>query len=222
MNVEEMLKGAVIELEVKCNGKAINFQSKIAFIAGNTVLIDGIQVDQQTIGFNDTCSINFLYKENGKVYVWSDITAILVKYRGNIYHKIDLYGSGKSYNRREAYRLYLGENMFIYINTVKGQTSLSVLIKDISETGVGFITKEELDVNRTFRLQIKDSSSLISLSGRIVRKVKLDQLDSFLYGGKFIEKTPGLSKFIARRQGEQLKGKSQIFSTSVHRDVAMR
>lgn len=222
MMINEMVKGAAIELEVKFKGKVINFQSKIAIIADYTILVNSIKINNKTIGFNDTCSINFLYKNNKQLYIWENVKATLVRYNNEIYHKIDLFGEGKPYNRRVAYRLFLGEDMTIYINTAEGSASLQVLVKDISETGIGFITKEELDISRTFRLKFKESNTIITLSGIIVRKEKLEQLDSYLYGCKFIENNNLLSKFIARKQGEQLKGKSPLYSPTIHRNAVMR
>lgn len=213
MNVDEMVKGAAVEVDVKCNGKTMNFQSEISLVKDNYILVTGIKVNNQTVGFSDKCTINFLYKEDGKLFLWENVNVKLVKYDGDIFHKIELFGDGKPYNRREAYRMFLGEDMSIYVNTASGPTSLPVLVRDISETGVGFITKEELDVDRIFRLRLKDNNTIISLSGVIVRKDVLSHIESNLYGCKFNEKNNMLIKYIARRQGEQLKGKSKLYSS---------
>lgn len=222
MNMSDMSKGASVELIVKCNGKTMNFQSEITLIKDNYVLITGIKVNNQTVGFSDNCTINFLYKIDGRVFLWENVNVKLVKYDDDIYHKIDIIGDGKPHNRREAYRMYLGEDMAIYVNTPTGPTALSVLVKDISETGVCFIAKDDLDVNRTFRLRLKDNDTIISLSGVIVRKEAIPHLASNLYGCRFSEKNNMLVKFIAKRQGEQLKSKSKFNSSSVKKDYVTK
>ncbi len=103
----------------------------------------------------------------------------------------------------------MGEEMPIYLNTAEGPKAVSVRIKDISETGIGFITREEIDVERTFRLKIKDLKGVINLNGVIVRREYLEALASFLYGGKFHEKSEQLSRFIARKQSEALRKKNE-------------
>jgi c-di-GMP-binding flagellar brake protein YcgR len=218
LQIDEISKGGDIELEVRLNGKSMNFQSDVVFIKNHSVLITSIKVDDQTIGFSEQCTINFLYKLDGKLYLWSDVTVKLVRYNGAIYHLIELSGEGKPYNRRDAYRLYIGEEMNISINTSAGTMVLSVLVKDISETGVGFISKEDLDIDRAFRLKLKDHNRLISLSGIIVRKEFLEQLQSTLYGCKFNEKSQILGKFIAYKQAEQLREKNMAYYSAHARD----
>lgn len=208
MHIDEISPGGAIEVEVKCNGKTMNFRSDIILIKNHSILITSIKVNDQTIGFSEKYQINFLYKTDGRLYIWENVAVKLVRYDGGIYHKIDLFGDGKPYNRRDAYRLYIGEDMPLYVNTASGPTALSVLVKDISETGVGFISKEDIDIDRTIRLKLKDNSSMISLSGVVVRKEFLSNLGAFLYGCKFNEKNSKLGKFIALKQAEQLRMKS--------------
>ncbi len=209
MQIDTIVKGGIMELEVKISGKSVNFKSEILHIINDSVLIAPIKVDEHTVGFNETCRTNFLYVIDGKLTIWENVAVKLVRYDGGIYHKIDVIGEGKPYNRREAYRLFIGEEMPIYLNTAAGPKAVSVRIKDISETGVGFLTKEEIDVERTFRLKLKDTKGVINLNGVIVRKEFLETLASYLYGGKFHEKSEQLARFIARKQGEALRKKNE-------------
>ncbi len=212
MFIDSIAKGGLMEVEVKCNGKTVRFNGEIAHIINNSILTAPIKVNDQTIGFSDNCQINFLYVYEGKLYLWENVIVKLVRYDSNIYHKIDLYGEGKHFNRRDAYRMYIGEDMPIYVNTVSGPTAISVLVKDISETGVGFITKEDIDLERTIRLRIKDNATLISISGIVVRKEFQKNLSAYLYGCKFNEKNEKLARFIAKKQSEALRKKTMHYS----------
>jgi c-di-GMP-binding flagellar brake protein YcgR len=207
LQIEEIPEGGNIELEVRYSGHTMSFRSDIITIKNNSILISTIKVNDQTIGFSEKCQLNFLYKMDGKVYIWENVFVKLVKYDGNICHKIDLFGDGKPYNRRDSYRMYIGEDMPLYVNSATGPTAISVLVKDISETGVAFITKDEIDIDRTFRLKLKDNVTTISLSGVIVRKDFLQNLNSYLYGCRFNEKNDKLGKYIAKKQGELLRKK---------------
>ena len=213
MNIDEIPNGSDLELDIRYIGRSMSFSSNVIIKLNNSILISPIKVNEQTIGFDDNCRINLIIKIEGKVYLWDNVTVRLVKYDGVIYHKIDVEGVGKPYNRREAYRMYIGEDMPIYINTASGPIALTVLVKDLSETGVGFISKEDLDINRIIRLKLKDFNTLISLSGVIVRKEHLNHLDSYLYGCRFNEKNNRLGKYIARRQGEAIRKKTNNYSS---------
>lgn len=208
MNFDSIKQGGLVEIEVRSNGKTMSFRSEISLIINNALLVAPIKVNEQTIGFSDNCKINFLYVSEGKLYIWDNAVITLVRYDSNIYHKIDITGEGKPYNRRASYRMYLGEDMPIYVNAATGPVALSVLVKDISETGVGFITTDDIDVDRTIRLKLKDNSSVINLSGVIVRKEFLEHLGSFLYGCRFTERHPQLGRFIAARQNDMLRKKN--------------
>ena len=205
LHIEEIAQGGAVEIEVIDDGKTLHFSSNVVQVKSNTVLIASIIVNDQTIGFSDNLQIKFLYKEDGRVYLWENAVVKLVKFNHEIYHMVELLGEGKPYNRREAYRQYIGEEMLLYINTSQGPTALTALVKDISEGGVSFITQEDYEVGRTIRLKLKDNSSMISLSGIIVRKEPLTHLNSLLYGCKFNEKNQKLANYIAKKQGEELK-----------------
>ena len=208
MHIDSISKGGLMEVEVRCNGKTVTFKSEVAHIVNNSILIAPIKVNEQTIGFSESCKINFLYVCEGKLFLWESANVKLVKYDGIIYHKIDIFGDGKPFNRRDSYRMFIGEDMPIYVNTASGPTALSVLIKDLSETGVGFIAKEDIDIERTIRLKLKDNNLFLNLSGIIVRKEFLNNLGSYLYGCRFNEKNDKLSKYIAKKQGEALRKKN--------------
>lgn len=222
MKIEEISVGGSVELDVRCNGKFMNFRSDVVVIKEKSILINCIKVGEQKIGFTDQCYINFLYKQEGKVFIWENTAVSLIKINGVVYHKIDLLGEGIQYNRRNAYRLYIGEEMPIYMNTVSGLTAMSVLIKDISETGIGFIFKEELSTDRIFRFKFKDEKRVIDLSGMIIRKEYLDHLKSYLYGGKFNEKNAILSNYIVNKQSEELKRRSSYYSSSLSRSILVK
>jgi len=193
----------------------MSFNSEILFLHNDSIFINPIIVNERTIGINDKCRINLIVKIEGKVFLWENVEIKLVRYDGNIYHRISIQGEGKPYNRREAYRMYIGEDMPVYINTATGPYLINVLVKDISETGVGFITNEDLDIDRMIRLKIKDFNNIIALTGVIVRKEYLPHLDSYLYGCKFNEKNDKLGKFIARKQGEQLRKRLNTYSSPI-------
>lgn len=207
MRIDEITKGGAVEIEVKLISKVLNFKSEVAFIKNNSILINSIKVNDQTIGFSEKFQLNFLYKKEGKLYIWENASIKLVRYNGGIYNKIDIIGEGKIYNRRDSFRLYIGEDMPLYVNTANGPNALSVLVKDISESGAGFITKEEIDIDRTIRLKLKDNNSIINLSGVIVRKEYLENISSYIYGCRFNEKNNALGKYIAKRQNEVMKKK---------------
>jgi len=205
LQISEITVGGSVEIEVIMANKTINFKSKVAFIKNNTIFIESIKFNDRTVGFSDKFKLNFLYKKDEKLYKWEYASVKLIKYNGGIYHKVNIIGEGMPYNRRDYFRLYIGEEMPIFINSANGATALTVLVKDISESGVDFISKEDIDVNRTIRLKLKNNNTIINLNGIIVRREYNANLQSFVYGCKFYEKSNDLGKYIAKRQSEMIR-----------------
>lgn len=206
--IQELAKGQKIELDVRFESQTINFQSEIILARTNDILISKLTVNEQTIGFSEKCQINFLCNIEEKLFQWENVTVKLVKYDGVVYHKIDLEGEGKPFNRRESYRLYIGEDMQLLVNKPTGPTSISVLIKDISENGVGFVTAVDIDLERTVRLKLKDSNFTLSLPGIVVRKEFKDNINCYMYGCRFSEKNQTLGKYIMKKQAERQRKKA--------------
>ncbi len=217
MQIGELIIGGNIELEARKNGNTMTFRSIIETIKDTAIFIKPIKVNGQTVGFSENCILNFYYKIDGKLFVWENAAIKLVKLNTAIYHKVDLLGEGKQCNRREAYRMYLGEEMPIYVNSINGPNAVSVLIKDISETGMGFISSDEFEIGRTVRIKLKDMNSVLNLSALIVRKEFTENIQSYLYGCRFTEKCPLLGRYIARKQEEFLRKKNSAYSANPSR-----
>jgi hypothetical protein len=206
-----------MELEVKYSGNTINFKKEIVSVNGNTVMVSAFTINDQTLGFSEKCTINFYYQMEDKLFIWENVTVKLIKYNNKPYHRIELSGEGELFHHRGAYRLYIGEEMPMSINTPTGISTLTVLVKDISETGVGFVTEEEIDLSLVVHFKIQDGISNISLYGFVIRKEFQENIHSYIYGCKLHDINMQLSKYIAKRQNELLRMKNNPPST-VKRD----
>ena len=218
--IGDIVIGDNIEVEVKIQGHTMSFTSQVVMIIDDILLISPIKSDDQTVGFSENCVVSVLYNLNGRIYRWKDIDLKLIKYDGLIYHSTVLEGKGQPYNRRNAYRLYLGMEMLLYYNSSQGPAAISVNVKDISELGVSFITNEELELNRRFHLSFRDGTTRLNLEGSIIRMEYMQHLGSYVYGCKFYDKNYLLSKYIARKQGEILRQKNTTYNAFPVNDLA--
>lgn len=200
MEATQIQKGDKVELEVKYQNQTFQFPSEVEFIIDNSILITKIVKEDQTIGFTGPSVINFISHHENKLYIWENVPVKLVRYDGVIYHKVDLNGPGKGYNRRQSFRVYIGDRMNVMVNTAKGAAAYDVLVKDISETGFGVISNQEFDVNRTIRLNLKDGDNTIPLRGVIVRKEFIEHLNANVYGCRLTQREKRLSSYLMKRQ----------------------
>lgn len=202
-----------VTLVVTVGLKSKDLTTTIAEVHADHVLLRPILVDGRTVGFGNTCTIDFLYLQDSVVYAWHSVTLPLVKIKGNTYYRLTLTGEARPYNRRGSFRVYVGETMAITIFQSSGPQPFNVLVRDISETGFGFVSKEEYEISRTIRLSIPltDRKTLV-LSATIVRRDFNEEKGTYNYGCKFVEPNSYLSSYLMTKQRERQQGKMNAYS----------
>ncbi|MCF2642744.1 MAG: PilZ domain-containing protein [Roseburia sp.] len=162
---------------IRKNGKMLNFEVPGIQIAITYVPSDGMPLEWRG------CTINpFVYEEKP-------------------YHIIYCTHEGKHINRRKTYRQYLG-----YIGTLRialDHKTVGVTVKDISVTGVSFISVTEFSKSDIGMFQLnyldEELEMQVQVSGEVVR---IEQLKDtrFIYGCRLIESNMNIGKYIARKQ----------------------
>ena len=207
-----------VTLVVTVGLKSKDLATTIAEVHADHILLVPILVDGRTVGFGDSCTIDLLYVQDQVVYAWHSVTLPLVKIKGNTYYRVALEGEAKPYNRRGSFRVYVGETMAITVFQSSGPQPYNVLVRDISESGFGFVSKEEYEVARTIRLSIPltDRKTLV-LSATIVRREFNEEKGTFNYGCKFVEPNSYLSSYLMTKQRERQQGRTSAYSAQKKR-----
>ena len=204
MTAAELQTSHSVELEILMNGKKTTLLSAVEQVVGNKVLLTPIQMNGKVVGFPPDCAVNLLYIEGKHVYCWRGLQIKAIRYENNVYHCAELSSEGEILNRRGAYRVYLGSQMLLTCFTANGPKNIKVLVKDISETGMAFFSKEEFSVGRTVRLHLKVSEKHeLQLSSQIIRTQNFDDKVETLYGCKFSEKNSLLTTYLMKLQQEK-------------------
>jgi len=195
-----------VELDITVNGKKITLLSTVEKVIDQTVLLAPIRAEGKLLGFPAHCTINLIYPGYVNTYMWNDVTVRAVKHDQKPFHAVTLEKEPSIINRRGTFRVYSGEEMLITTFTHEGPLPLRVIVRDISETGMSFFTKHELDIGRTVRLNLMAQNNReIHLGAQIVRAKSDGSRLGTLYGCKFIEKHPLLPKYLMRLQQEHQK-----------------
>lgn len=204
MTAAEMELEHSIELEITINGKKSTLLTAVEQVIGTNILLTPIQINEKVVGFPPDCIVNLLYVGEKQVFCWKNVKIKAVRYEKNIYHSAELIGDAEILNRRGAYRVYIGEQMLLTAFSANGPKNYRVLLKDLSETGMAFFSKEEFDVGRTVRLtlSIKKGQEL-PLSAQIIRVQDFENRQDKLYGCKFVEKNNRLVGILMGLQQER-------------------
>ena len=202
-----------IELDITMNDKKATLLSTIEKIANpTTLLLAPLRKNGKLLGFTGDFTVNLIYGGKENTYMWSDIDVKPVKVDGEIYHAATLFGEPSIINRRGTFRVYSGEEMMLTTFTTDGPKHLRVLLRDISETGMAFFSRNALEVGRTIRLNlITQNERELHLSAQIVRQKSESSRFGTLYGCKFIEKHPLLPNYLMRLQQDRQRKRNGYF-----------
>lgn len=211
MTAAELQLEHSVELEIMMNGKKTTLLSAIEQIVGQNVLLTPIQINGKVVGFPPNCMVNLLYIGENQVFCWRNVKIKAVRYDKKIYHSAELVADAEILNRRGAYRVYIGEQMMLTAFSAQGPKNYPVHLKDISETGMAYFSKEEFDVGRTVRLHLSIKKGVeLQLSAQIIRIQDFEKRQDKLYGCKFIEKNNRLVGYLMHLQQERQKQKMGI------------
>lgn len=208
MNIDDIEQGFVIELEIKKGDSKTSIKSAIATKHGDRIMLDPITMDGKIVGFSDDVVVNMLYPINDSLFVWHDVKISPVKFEKNIYHAVTVDTEGEKMNRRDSFRVYIGQKMTVTSFTSVGPESSEVLIKDISESGFAFIDTKPIKIGGVVRLTLEiEKSHYLCLTAKVVRSEERDRAD-MLYGCKFMERNKILGEYLMRFQRDKAKAKN--------------
>lgn len=198
-----------VELEILHEGRKTILLTSVEGIINRSVLLTPIHLDGKIVGFPPKYTVNFLYPEDNQVYCWSDITVKAVRYQNQTYHCVDLPNTAYVLNRRGAYRVYIGENMNIYQFGRAGAQLHEVLVRDISETGMCFMSKEDFGIGRTIRLHLRSKNGYdFSMNAQLLwKRENPNRMSTYIYGCKFMDRNKLLSRYLMSVQQEHQRKK---------------
>ena len=180
------------------------------------VIINLIKVDDKRINFNVAgIEYRIISNKDGKTYYWKNSHIIIANLPdlGDV-HIIITETDGIGFNRRDSFRLWLGQDGTVKFGDNKAPHD--AILKDISISGIGIFIKSEYDINIGDKLfiQFKDeyvsdinkeyTSKLYSLEAEVVRIVPRDERIN-LVGCKITKGMDEIQKFIVHKQSERLR-----------------
>ncbi len=228
LKVTELLPGSIISLTARRGNKVYRFESFVlelseqadigyaSTLEGDFVIIEPIKVDDKIVKFvTEGISYYFIGNHKGKPYLFENIFIEKVKLPSyGAAHILRVAKDGRRFNRRDNFRVWLGQYCHIALRGSKAQHD--AIVKDISNTGVGLIIKKEYEINigdtievqfnfEKYNEQKEDYQfTLHTLKGEIVRIV--DQSEKVnLVGCNITEGKEEVERFVAMKQREKNK-----------------
>jgi c-di-GMP-binding flagellar brake protein YcgR len=109
-------------------------------------------------------------------------------------------------NRREAYRMFIGELAKVTVAMENGKKkNVEGILKNISILGMSIVLKQEFDVGSTMSILYEFEGLNFFLQGTVVRKDKMNGYRAFSYGCRFKDTNHSLNRIIIQKQTRNKK-----------------
>ncbi|MBQ2088637.1 MAG: PilZ domain-containing protein [Lachnospiraceae bacterium] len=198
------------QIELKAIYSEINPKVKDQIAAAthsdNFVPIEMVNVpnrkDAVVLFADANCSLEALINHKGQLYKFENVIVPRAKIdKKDTIQLIMGNHPGVRYNRRNAYRVPLGLDGKLVLD--KGM--MNIIIRDISETGVGIIVPNALEVDRgqDVRILFSDYIYVFDLKSRIVREEKISDTHKVIGLALYPMKSNNVERYIAKKQVEK-------------------
>lgn len=203
----ELTEGETIQIIASKNRSSVHYDTTVVCCKQGVILVEPIRENGIIINFQGAdvrCDV--AYMENGENPIcWEGCTVQLVTIKDHKYHAVYTKKMSKKLNRREAYRQYLGLKGTLTLDGSRGGGS--VIVKDISATGVAFVGDPKLDMATvgSFQLDFDDIDCRLNvhLNAKAVREIQVDE-NKKVFGAEIKKANVDLNSYISTKQNIEI------------------
>lgn len=237
MLLENLAIGRQVEIYVNRDGYCYHLTSKVEETGAKRVYITLIATNTRVFEFKPEDKVRIVYRDKDQIWEWDNVKAGTAKKYGTRMHYFDIADGGRSFNRRNAYRVNIDEEVMLGYYDQYGTTAKSAdmqkfklqdeasappaimvpnfvkgVVRDISETGVGICSNYEFGIDDAMFFSISSNYGKLPAKAKVVRKVETNPSKhkySNYYGCVLLQTDNKLSRHIADIQREAIKAKKQ-------------
>lgn len=134
MLLENISLGKTLEIYVDREGYLYRLVSKVEDTNKRRVCVSLISASGRAFRFRPEDDIRIVYRDEEHMWEWTEVKGGVGKLEGSPVHYFEITNAGRSYNRRNAYRVALGEETMIgYYQLPDIRKKLSALPAAIEE-----------------------------------------------------------------------------------------
>lgn len=228
MRIKEMIVGKTLDVLVDREGYHYRFVSKVEGTTDNSVAITLIAAKGRVFHFEDTDDVTIIYRGAERMWRWNHVKPGMARLDGFPVHTFSSSNPGESYNRREAFRVPIGESLLMnrVVATKEEENEIieevqkfEALLADLSVSGAGIYTNETLPIGTIIFFDMPTGMGIMTCRGKIVRTAEVsDKPFRHFYGCDFSVVRKELERYLFERQrlmlqkergGETIRPKSR-------------
>lgn len=210
MTIKEMVLGRKLEILVDREGYNYRLVSKVEGTTEDTVAVSLIAAKGRTFHFTDTDDVTIVYRGAERMWKWDHVKPGMARLDGETVHTFTSKEQGQTFNRRDSFRVPIGENLLMRHIFPKKTTDedevekyviFDALLADLSVSGAGLYTDAELEKDMIIAFDMPTSLGILTCRGKIVRKTDVyDKPFRNFYGCEFTETKKELERYLFERQ----------------------
>lgn len=233
MLLENIAVGKTLEIYVDREGYRYRLVSTVEEAKKRRVCVTLIASGGRAFRFREQDDIRIVYRDEEQMWEWTQVKAGITKLDNEHVHMFEIVDKGRSFNRRNAYRVHIGEETLIGYYSLPYSRKKSAdmpeppeaeegkevlpdvepelvrgLVKDVSETGVGIFSDFAFDTEDGVFFDIPSPYGLLSCKAQVVRKDELRATNhryKYYYGCLLTRTDRKLIRYIYDVQREILK-----------------
>lgn len=204
MKIGEITDDSVISVNIVRGDMSANLSTTVAYVTDGALYVNPFMHNGAILNFAvpDLRIALFAVKPGEVPNYWPSVSVTREMLDGNTFHCIRTDAPGVRHNRRNAFRVFVGEEA--NVTPEKGVEIEKVTVRDISATGVGFMTlpadKPKFALGDTIRLRYMDNEQRFSVdvTARVVRTELTDK--GCVHGCAFTKLYPSVDRYVANKQ----------------------
>ncbi len=111
MILENLPLGKTLEIYIDRDGYRYRLVSKVEDTSKERVCVTLIAANGRAFQFRQNDDIRIMYRDEEQIWEWTEVKGGLAKLEGTAVHYFDITNPGRSFNRRNAYRVSLNEEV---------------------------------------------------------------------------------------------------------------
>lgn len=232
MQLQELKVGKSIEVYVTRDGYRYHLVSKVEGTEAGKVYVSLIAAGSRLFAFKPSDKVELVYKEKERIWKWTNVKPRYTTFDGYQVHCFESPKGGESFNRRDTFRVQIMKAMEVTryspMETAEKKPNMNdfnmdaeakdlivqgieksivnVVVKDISESGIGFYSPSNMKEGDKIRIRFMSDFGMMMCEGTIIRAVNANWNRYRVFYGCIFDKTDkNLSKYIYAQQRLQLK-----------------
>jgi len=213
MKLTDITEGTEITIKAYTEFDSIEFNTNCVQVLDDSILVEPVKREKDPINFkSDIVKIDIILAREGQApMVWKNVSITYIGYMNQEFHYITAFSEGFPFNRRNAYREYMGMIGSVQIGLNK--MAYEIIVKDISSIGFAFVTSEDLDIiGELSHLVFQDKDQVpFNIYGQVVRKQIIHD-KKFVYGCVTASHYSSIETYIIKKQRERAQNKPNQIS----------